>query len=464
MVYQHKELKLFTLVTISITAVLSLSSIAYMATIGLQSILFFAVAAIMFFIPSALISAELGSMLTGTNGGVYTWVSSAFGKNAGIIAIWMEWFNNVISLPSGLAAMVATFAYIGFPSMATNSHAMFLFMLITLWLLSFFNCLSISKVAILNVVGAILGMILPGILLIGCGIYWLMFGNVQLHFNSIHDWIPEFSFITFALLVKVLSSYSGIQAVAFHSRNVNNPKRNIPLSMMIALVVIFILTTFATVSLASIVPAQDLNVLNGLIQGINLVLHKFQLNFLSKIITICICIGMISAASTWILGPARAVQEVARNGLAPTFMAKTNNVGMPINILLLQAVIASVIATAFILLPSIEEAFAMIIALTSQFTVMMWVMVFASAIKLRYSKKDMDRPFRVGKTGNLSMNIWAGLGIISCACGFFLGLFPPKFSHVHNVSSYIILMIIADLIIIGLPFIYLWYRKSRSIT
>lgn len=463
MLYQHKELKLFTLITISITAVLSLSSIAYMATIGLQSIFFFAIAAVMFFIPSALVAAELGGMLTGNNGGVYTWVSRAFGKNTGLVAIWMEWFNNVVSLPSGLAAMVATFAYIGFPSLATNSHAMFLLMLITLWLISLFNCLPIGKVAILNVVGATFGMLLPGSLLIGCGIYWLMFGDVQLHFGNVHDWMPGFSFVTFALLVKVLSSYSGIQAVAFHSRNVSNPRRNIPLSMIVALVVIFLLTTFATVSLAAIVPANDLNALNGLIQGISLVLHKFQLNALAQVITVCICIGMIAASSTWVLGPARAVQEVASNGLAPRFMAKINNAGMPVNILLIQAIIASVLATAFIILPSIEEAFAMVIALTSQFTVMMWVMVFVSAIRLRYTEKNLERPFRVGKSGNLAMNIWAGLGIISCGCGFFLGLFPPKFSHVQDIPSYVMLMVIADIIIIAIPFLYLWYRKSKKI-
>src|SRR3990167_9461351 len=113
--YQHKELKLFTLVMINLTAVLSLSSIAYMATIGLQSVIFFAVAAIMFFIPSALVSAELGGMMTDDNGGVYTWVSRAFGKNIGLVAIWMEWFNNVIGFPATMAAMVATFAYVGFP-------------------------------------------------------------------------------------------------------------------------------------------------------------------------------------------------------------------------------------------------------------------------------------------------------------------------------------------------------------
>ncbi len=457
-----KELSLFPLITISITAVLSLSSISYMATIGLQSIFFFVLAAVMFFVPSALVSAELGAMLTEDNGGIYTWVSNAFGKNTGLVAIWMEWFNNVICFPSGLAALVATFAYVGFPALATEPYTMFTLMLVTLWGISLFNCLPIGKVAILNIIGATLGMILPGSLLIICGIYWLIFGNVQIHMTSIHDIIPSFSFVTFALFVKVLSSYSGIQAVSFHARNIINPKKNIPLSMIIALLVIFLLTTLATVSLASIVPASELSVFNGLIQGISVVLNKFHLHLLAQIITVCICVGLISMTSTWILGPARAVQEVATRGQAPQFMAKINKHGMPVNVLLIQAIIASILATSFIILPTIEQAFAMIIALTSQFTVVMWVMVFVSAIKLRYSAKHLERPFRVGKRGNLAMIIWSSSGIIACGGGFFLGLFPPKFSHVTNISSYVTLMIIADVIIITIPFLYLIFRQNKN--
>jgi glutamate:GABA antiporter len=460
--YQPKELKLFTLVMINLTAVLSLSSIAYMATIGLQSIFFFAVAAIMFFIPSALVSAELGGMMTDDNGGVYTWVSRAFGKNIGLVAIWMEWFNNVIGFPATMAAMVATFAYVGFPSLASNSTSMFLLMLIVMWGITLFNCLPIGKVTILNVIGGLFGMILPGVLLIGSAIYWFTSGSVvNVHFSNSTEWVPTISFATFALFVKVLSSYSGIQAVSFHAKNIKRPAFNIPLSMLITVVIIFCLTTFATVSLASIVPNSELNALNGLIQGISVVLQKLELSYLAPYISMCICIGMLAALSTWVLSPARGMQVVASQGLIPSVFAKTNKAGMPVAVLFTQAVIGSVLATVFLYMPTIEAAFAMIIALTSQFTVIMFSLIFLSAIRLRYIEPDTPRSFRVGKSGNFVLIFCAGLGVIACCCGFFLGLFPPKFSHVQNVGEYVTLMLIADAIIISIPFIYILYKKLK---
>ncbi|MCC2624611.1 MAG: hypothetical protein K0R14_484 [Burkholderiales bacterium] len=458
--YQHKELKLFALVMISITAVMSLSSIAYMATIGLQNVAFFAFAAILFFIPSALVAAELGGMLTNNNGGVYTWVSAAFGKNSGLVAIWMEWFNNVIAAPGNIAPLVATFAYVGFPGLAHNATAMFFLLLLVAWAMTFFNFLPIGKVAILSMVGGVLGMILPGVLLIGCAIYWLLSGApLQVSFSTSSDWVPVASFATFALLVKVLGSYSGIQAVSFHTRNIKNPRVNIPIAMLITVVVIFSVTTLASVSLASIVPSADRNALNGLIQAIAVVMHKLNLDWVSQIISIFVCIGMLAAASIWILSPARGMQEVAVQGMVPRVFAKVNKHGMPVGVLLIQAVICSVLATLFLLMPSVEAAFAMIIALTSQFTVMMWILVFVSAIRLRYTEPNMERPFRVGKKGNMAMIFWASLGIIACSCGFFLGLFPPKFSHVQNVAAYVSLMIAADIIIIAIPFGYIKYKN-----
>jgi amino acid transporter len=211
------------------------------------------------------------------------------------------------------------------------------------------------------------------------------------------------------------------------------------------------------VSLASIVPAADRNALNGLIQAIALVMHSLNLDWLSHVISVFICVGMLAGVSIWLLSPARGMQEVANQGLIPKVFAKMNKHGMPTVVLLIQAVICSFLAILFLLMPSIEAAFAMIIALTGQFTVMMWILVFISAIRLRYTAKDMERPFRVGKTGNVAIIIWSSLGIIACSCGFIFGLFPPKFSHVQNIFSYITLMVIADIIIIVIPFIYIVY-------
>lgn len=65
---------------LNISAIISLSSIAYMATIGLQSVFFYLIAAVTFLLPTSLICAELSSMITQNNGGVFSWVKAGLGE------------------------------------------------------------------------------------------------------------------------------------------------------------------------------------------------------------------------------------------------------------------------------------------------------------------------------------------------------------------------------------------------
>ncbi|MDA0912139.1 MAG: APC family permease [Proteobacteria bacterium] len=456
-----KTLTVSKLTLMNITAIISLSSIAFMATIGLASIFFYLLAAIFFLIPSALVCAELGGMLVKDNGGVYTWVKRAFGEKTGLIAIWMEWFNNVISFPASLSAIAATIVYIGFDQIEHSKLTLCLTMLAIFWLLTLFNCLPMRRVVILNIIGALLGMILPGVLLLAGAIYFLIMGQDNAHFNHFHNWLPELSFVTFALFVKTLASYSGIQATSFHVKNVQNPKRSIPRAMILSIVIIVLLSIISTLALVIITPQNSINPMSGLIQGVSAVLNLAGLGEFQGLIALLIVIGMIAALSTWMLGPARAMQEVAQQKLLPQAFAKLNNNHMPTNVLLIQGVIGSLLSFVFLFMPTIQSAFALLIALTSQFTVFMWILVFAAAMRLRYKEPHIERIFHVGTKNNLLLNTICIFGILACLSGIFLGIFPPAFSHIQNIYAYVTTIVIADIIIILIPFLWIRLRKHQ---
>ncbi|MDE5002669.1 amino acid permease, partial [Francisella tularensis] len=101
-----------------------------MATIGLQSVFFYLIAAVTFLVPTSLICAELSSMITQNNGGVFSLVKAGLGEKAGVLAMWLEWFNIVVGFPSSVTALIATFSYICFRNFAENTHTS-----ITFWLI-----------------------------------------------------------------------------------------------------------------------------------------------------------------------------------------------------------------------------------------------------------------------------------------------------------------------------------------
>lgn len=132
---------------------------------------------------------------------------------------------------------------------------------------------------------------------------------------------------------------------------------------------------------------------------------------------------------------------------------------MPTNILLLQGVVGTIFSSLYLFMPTLQDAFSLLIALTSQFTVMMFILVFMSAIRLKYTKRD-GNGFKIpfGKCGTW---IVCSAGIIACAIAFIMGLFPSSsINSSISFQRYISYMLIADIIIIGIPLLWIWYKQK----
>ena len=96
---KNRALSVFSLVMINIIAIDSLRNVPAAAEYGSSLVVYYALAAILFFIPSAFVSAELATGWP-KNGGIYIWVREAFGPRWGLFAIWLQWIENVKTLGS----------------------------------------------------------------------------------------------------------------------------------------------------------------------------------------------------------------------------------------------------------------------------------------------------------------------------------------------------------------------------
>lgn len=112
-------------------AVASLRSLPAMATAGWSSITQWLIPAIMFFVPTALVGAELGTKF---KGGVFEWVKEAYGERLGFLAVWLQWIQNVVWYPTQLAMVAGTFAYfIGMDSLSNSGVYTGAVILIVYW-------------------------------------------------------------------------------------------------------------------------------------------------------------------------------------------------------------------------------------------------------------------------------------------------------------------------------------------
>ena len=103
---KKSKFRLISAVFATVCIILVGDAVAPTAAIGNSMYIWWAIMLIGFFVPYALISAELGTQYP-SEGGMYTWIKKAFGKKwAGRVA-WFYWVNFPLWIAS-LADLITT--------------------------------------------------------------------------------------------------------------------------------------------------------------------------------------------------------------------------------------------------------------------------------------------------------------------------------------------------------------------
>src|SRR5579862_5677025 len=105
------------LALLTVGSVGNLGSAPPLAVVGLASVFFYVLPALVFLVPVSLVAAELAS---GWEGGVYNWVSEGISAPMGLLAIWCEFAQTIFFYPALLAYVASTLAYVFDPGLAGN--------------------------------------------------------------------------------------------------------------------------------------------------------------------------------------------------------------------------------------------------------------------------------------------------------------------------------------------------------
>ena len=135
---------------------------------------------------------------------------------------------------------------------------------------------------------------------------------------------------------------------------------------------------------------------------------------------------------------------------------------MPTTILIIQAVISSLLALVVLFMPTISGAFWLMSALTAQLYMVMYLLMFAAAIKLRYSKPDIPRPYKV-PGGKIGMWLVSGIAFLTSLFAIITGFIPTpgvREKGTAYVLGYIAFLLIGTVVFIIIP---LWlYKHSQK--
>ena len=151
---------------------------------------------------------------------------------------------------------------------------------------------------------------------------------------------------------------------------------------------------------------------------------------------------------------------MGKAGYLPPFFQKSNKHGVQKNILLVQGLLVTLLSLLFVVMPSVQSFYQILSQLTVLLYLIAYLLMFAAAIRLRYSMKDLKRPYRIGKKGNAGMWLLGGLGFLASLLAFVLSFFPPGQIGTGSTGTWFGVLIGGVVLFTVLPFIILAFRKK----
>lgn len=324
----------------------------------------------------ALAYSELAAAFP-RSGGEYNFLSRIYGPAIGFLAGW-------ISATVGFAAPVALAAMAFgkyFARVVPGTPALLLGLAVT-WLISFVHISGVRQGSALQNVSTFvkLGLIIAFI------VAGFAIGEPQP--ISFAPTISDIDYMTgapFAIsLVFVLYAYSGWNAATYIAGEIRDPQRNLPRSIMAALVIV---TCLYVALNAVFLYTTPLNELTGQIDvGWIAGGHIFG-EAGGRMIAALICIGLISSISAMMWVGPRVTMVMGEDVRLLEYFSKTASNGVPVRASLLQLAIVTVL----LLTESFEQVLDFIqFSLTScSFLAVLGVIV------LRFRNPNLPRPYRV---------------------------------------------------------------------
>ena len=394
---QKPKFRLFSAVLATVCIILVADAVAPTASIGNSQYLWWLIMIIGFFVPYALISAELGTQYP-SEGGMYTWIKKAFGKKWASRVAWFYWVNYPLWIAS-LADLATTLLldYI-FGIEATIGLALVIQLVYTV-LVTVLGMLRISQSAWVANLGAIIKFtILAGIGALG--IYVLCTQGTANPIESWHDLVPlvaeggGFDFAGVGFVSLIIFNMLGFEVVSTFYDDMDKPKKQIPQAIILGGILIAIFYILPSFGIGVGTAFSEISEDTGLMESYELLLGAVGLGAgaIKSIVTVVACLflyTLIANISSWNFGVYSVIAYAAKDGMFPKIWAKLNKDGVPYMVGIWTGIVAAVLEIIGIILaycfPDFElgsSFFWAFFDLSLTCLLMSYIPMFAAFIKL----------------------------------------------------------------------------------
>ncbi len=412
-----------------ICTLVGLDTIGAVAANGAQGFTWLMFLGLVFFIPYAFLTAELGAAFT-EEGGPYIWTKLALGRFVSGVNAIIYWISNPIWL-GGTLTITAVSVFDEFFHNLGNGE--YIFGLLFIWFSVWAAILSFGVGKWIPTLGAWGRIIVLGFFSITVVIYGIKHGVHGVHTGSFKP-----TYVAFIALVPILFfNYVGFELPNAAGDEMKNPQRDVPFTVIRSAIASILLYGVPILMILLVLPLSQVTSLGGFIDSIKTVFTVYGGHvgatpaqttltgagkWLGDIAAIAFIWALISSGTTWIMGADRAEAVACYDGAGPRFLGRfSSRFGTPIAVNFMSGIISSLfmILAFYLTSGSTAKYFSAALALAISTTTIAYLAIFPALYLLRKKLPDVHRPYRVpgGDTGALIISIlcfgWSALATLA---------------------------------------------------
>ncbi|MBA2655512.1 MAG: APC family permease [Tatlockia sp.] len=227
---------------------------------GSNALISWVIAAV-FMLFIALPLCELGAMFP-ISGGMTNYPSFTHGNDVGFLFAWTSWLSYVVMTPIEIQAILQYSGHF-LPSLLikegtsfTLSGLGYLFAITIMIFVVFLNSYGIKMLAECNKIASIIKFLVPSIAIVSLLYSAPSMANIDIHLNDKNSWVQIFTALSAG---GVIFAFTGFQNGLMLAGEVQNPQRNIPIAILGAVLIGFVLYFMLQLSFLVAIPQSYLS-------------------------------------------------------------------------------------------------------------------------------------------------------------------------------------------------------------
>ena len=450
-----------SIVFMNIAALLGVRWFSTAGKYGAGSILLWIIAAVIFFIPMALICAEFSSIFPDSKGGMIDWIRKGLGEKSAFYASWMYYVSFYFYFPAVLTFVAIALAYALKPSLANDTTFVTWFVIIVYWAITFLVLKGYKIAAKFASLGGLFGVTIPIIAIIVLSLVSVFILQEPIPTDySPSAWIPHLTRSNILFIPTMALAMAGVELTSPFASRMKNPPVDYPKAIILSAICVTAGYILGTVALTLVMSPVEIGAASGILEVISKVTTEVGFPLGGHIL--CVMIAYASLAACCIILFSITAFLIDGNGkeFLPETIAKKNKDDMPRNLILIQGVIITLVMLATSTFKSVEAIYMVLISVETILMFIPYIILIIAYIKTKRNPEFVPTFTVPGK------NVGAVISVILVTIMSLIAILIPIISlpEGETLLHYESMILVFPIVLIGLGWAISSYalRKNRN--